>query len=363
MVSLPLTVAAQAPCDPIETPMRMAVEAYNNAIYLEAAEMFEALAVMAPTNRYTETAMRYSAYAAYQAENPDAARYRFCRAVKAYPGAAWRPRAEFDWAMVVSQAAPLRALEMLSALEGGDTELLRAVTNAQARLVMRLAVEEQKAKRYAAAIRLYRGMKGNPEAQEAARRLAESFPEADTPRVICEAMPIGWQVMMESLTAHFWPQIVAALGADPAALPQTVHYRLSETQEAPGVASGNRITLSAEWLRKRPDDTGMILHELVHVAQGYPSGKVPGWLTESIADYLRYYVLAPEPPSTPKKTASYREGYRTGAWFLNRLIRLSESDTFLAELNAICKKGEDAAEWLEARFGKTLDELWNDCFE
>ena len=52
--------------------------------------------------------------------------------------------------------------------------------------------------------------------------------------------------------------------------------------------SGGRIMLSTPYLLKAPDDLGVLAHEMTHVVQAYSSPR-PGWLTEGIADYVRYY--------------------------------------------------------------------------
>src|SRR5262245_18576044 len=41
--------------------------------------------------------------------------------------------------------------------------------------------------------------------------------------------------------------------------------------------SGGKIRVSADYVRKHPDDEGMIVHELVHVVQAYPDPN-PIWL-------------------------------------------------------------------------------------
>ena len=79
--------------------------------------------------------------------------------------------------------------------------------------------------------------------------------------------------------------------------------------------SGAKITISTEWIGKHPDDFGMVIHELCHVVQSYPKGV--GWITEGIADYIRYFKYEPRP--TPPKVgakASYKDGYKTSATFL-----------------------------------------------
>jgi hypothetical protein len=61
-------------------------------------------------------------------------------------------------------------------------------------------------------------------------------------------------------------------------------------QTYPAFTSGNVIHISADVLRNRTDSyEGMVVHELTHVVQHYPSGQADaGWVTEGIADYVRH---------------------------------------------------------------------------
>jgi hypothetical protein len=57
------------------------------------------------------------------------------------------------------------------------------------------------------------------------------------------------------------------------------------------------ITISGKWITEHPDDLGMVIHELVHVVQGYPNSRhKAGWLVEGIADYIRWWRYEPEAP-------------------------------------------------------------------
>jgi hypothetical protein len=63
-----------------------------------------------------------------------------------------------------------------------------------------------------------------------------------------------------------------------------------------GVAytSNKTITIAADWVKKHPDDYGMVVHELTHVVQSYKRpGRGTGWLVEGIADYIRFFQYEP----------------------------------------------------------------------
>ena len=67
-----------------------------------------------------------------------------------------------------------------------------------------------------------------------------------------------------------------------------------------GVAftSGHQITIAADWVRRHPEDKGMVVHELVHIIQSYPPTR-SGWLVEGIADWVRFFKFEPETKLAP----------------------------------------------------------------
>ena len=71
------------------------------------------------------------------------------------------------------------------------------------------------------------------------------------------------------------------------------------------------------------------------MVQQYHSRSNPGWLTEDIADYYRWFVY--EPPShrprvNPART-KYTDGYRNTAAFLDYVVRTHDKD-FVVKINA-----------------------------
>jgi hypothetical protein len=129
-------------------------------------------------------------------------------------------------------------------------------------------------------------------------------------------------------------------------------------KDMPGVAhaSGNVITISINYVKKNPDDWGMVAHELTHVIQRYRRGE--GWLTEGIADYVRYYVI--EPGSRRARfdinRTSYKNAYQPAAGFLDYLERTKPGT--VSKLNAALRAGKYKPELFVEIAGGTPDELW-----
>jgi len=87
-----------------------------------------------------------------------------------------------------------------------------------------------------------------------------------------------------------------------------------------GFGAGPRtpvIEVSAKYALAHPNDLGMIVHEMTHVVQSYPTYD-PVWLVEGIADYVRWFFYEPvgkRPRPNPDR-ATARDSYQTTGAFL-----------------------------------------------
>ena len=142
--------------------------------------------------------------------------------------------------------------------------------------------------------------------------------------------------------------------------PRTITLKLRKSDKGVGATSGTTITVSSHWIEKHPDDFGMVIHELVHVIQSYPSGR-PWWVTEGIADYLRWGIYEGRDQTwfpRPREKQGYKKGYRVAAGFLLWL----ESDVapgIVKKLNTAMRNGIYSAELFHTETGKSLDDLWD----
>ncbi len=122
--------------------------------------------------------------------------------------------------------------------------------------------------------------------------------------------------------------------------------------------SGTRIVASADHFRRhRDDDDGAILHETVHVAQGYRRGPRPSWLVEGISDYVRFFKWEPEKLGRiDPATARYDKGYRVTAAFLAYLVERYDRE-IVRRLNRALRAGEYDDDLFRQITGKTVHEL------
>src|ERR1700761_5441021 len=110
----------------------------------------------------------------------------------------------------------------------------------------------------------------------------------------------AWVGRLKPKMRGWWPIMTTALaspGYTPTDRISLAFYRI-QPDNIPAATMGTRIVVDPAYVLAHlhnPDMLGMVGHEMVHVAQAYP-GKPASWLTEGIADYMRYYVLIPDDP-------------------------------------------------------------------
>jgi hypothetical protein len=131
-----------------------------------------------------------------------------------------------------------------------------------------------------------------------------------------------------------------------------------------GVAhtAGATITCSAKWFADHPDDIGAVIHELCHVVQRYRANQPPGWVTEGIADYVRWFNFEPEsrrPHVRNLRRAKYTDSYQTTAAFFDWIVK-NKDPQFATRLNAAARRGEYKPELFREFAGQPLDGLWTE---
>ena len=170
----------------------------------------------------------------------------------------------------------------------------------------------------------------------------------------------AWAAEARSLCIQWFPEVCRLLATEGWTPPKQVTLAFVAKQAAPGATVGTTIRISVPWIEAHPEDFGMVIHELTHVAQSYPAaGSKPGWLVEGIADWVRWWRYEPESPRTPidRARASYRDGYRTTAAFL-AWTSATYDRRLPRTLDRALRTGTYSdALWQQAT-GKGLDALW-----
>jgi hypothetical protein len=172
----------------------------------------------------------------------------------------------------------------------------------------------------------------------------------------------AWGAKAKQVVELWYPKISAFLKTDGFSPPTEVKILFKKDQKLVAGTSGRElktIAISADWVRKHPEDIGMVVHELVHVIQCYPEPK-PGWLVEGIADYIRFAHFEPRTPvRINARRANYKDGYKTAAAFLLWIERKYDKN-IVVQLNRAMRNSEYSDALFDKYTGKSLDTLWRE---
>lgn len=167
-----------------------------------------------------------------------------------------------------------------------------------------------------------------------------------------------WAEKARALCEKWYPTVSDLLASRGFTPPRQVRLVFKDEKKGVAWTTGTTITIMADWIRKHPDDFGMVIHELCHVVQSYGHGV--GWITEGIADYVRYfkYEPGPTPPKVGSK-ASYKDGYKTTATFFAWIEKTKDKE-IVRKLNALMRTGGYKDELFREWTGSDLDSLWKE---
>ncbi|MBC6111543.1 basic secretory protein-like protein [Pedobacter fastidiosus] len=143
-----------------------------------------------------------------------------------------------------------------------------------------------------------------------------------------------------------------------------VLFVVDTAYKAVAEASGNRILFSAGYMKAHPTDIDVVTHETMHIVQGYGYSAGPVWLTEGIADYVRYKYGVDNVGSKWSLPAyndkqSYKNSYRITARFFAWLEQ-NVKPGLIAMLDQQLRAHQYTEQSWVSLTGKTIDQLWDD---
>ncbi|MEJ7559788.1 MAG: basic secretory protein-like protein [Pedobacter sp.] len=132
-------------------------------------------------------------------------------------------------------------------------------------------------------------------------------------------------------------------------------------------ASGNRILFSTNYMNAHPTDIDIVTHEGMHLVQGYGYGSGPVWLTEGIADFIRYKYGVDNigskwflPDFTAKHNEKkYENSYRITARFFEWIDQKIKPGMIIQIDKELRNRTYTKDTWMKL-CGKTIDELWDE---
>jgi len=169
-------------------------------------------------------------------------------------------------------------------------------------------------------------------------------------------------VTQQRLTDAFFAVYPAeAARFNPAAMKKVV-FIIDPSYKGVAATSNGTVRCNPQWLKTHPEDIDVMTHEVMHVVQAYHKGNTPGWLTEGIADYVRYkYGINNEKSGwslAPWRAGQrYTDAYRITARFLV-WVEENADKQIIDKMNKAAFDGVyEEGLWVKYT-GKTVDDLW-----
>ena len=164
---------------------------------------------------------------------------------------------------------------------------------------------------------------------------------------------------LAAVGSAYYGTIVALLPGDHFVPPHKVWLTFRRDKK-PFIAytMSDHIYCDPDYYSKNPNDVGSIVHELTHVVQAYKLRPPPSWITEGVADWVRWYHFEPpnHRPHPAQKYAEYDASYQRTAAFL-QWVSLMYDSAFVAKLNAACRAGHYHVSIWQELTGKPVETL------
>ncbi|WP_018759642.1 basic secretory protein-like protein [Paenibacillus terrigena] len=184
--------------------------------------------------------------------------------------------------------------------------------------------------------------------------ILEVINEVDNPAInpiISDFVELYFDVYPKLLTKY----------SDPKTATKKVILKFDPTYDGVAYADDGMIVVSSKWILNHPWDLGLFTHELTHIVQAYPRyDNETGWITEGIADYVRY-VYGPHHEDwkfrEPKETDNYNSGYGETARFL-LWIEQNKNNKVVEILNKQMQQNTYHINVFKEITGQSVEDLW-----
>lgn len=143
-----------------------------------------------------------------------------------------------------------------------------------------------------------------------------------------------------------------------------VTFIIDPAYDGVAATSNDVVSFNPEWFRKHPGDIDVVTHEAMHIVQAYPDEAGPGWITEGIADYVRYKMGVDNAGANWKLTEynakqNYDNSYRITARFFV-WIEQHYDKNFVKQLDAAMRSKKYTDDFAKQHTGKTFSQLWEE---
>ncbi|WP_159517524.1 basic secretory protein-like protein [Sunxiuqinia indica] len=141
-----------------------------------------------------------------------------------------------------------------------------------------------------------------------------------------------------------------------------VTFVIDPAYDGVAATSADRVVYNPDWFRRNPNDIDVVTHEVMHIVQAYGQTPGPWWVTEGIADYVRYkYGVANEAgnwslPEVNEKQ-NYDNSYRVTARFFAWIVK-NKNKKFIEKMDKAMRSHQYTEDIWVKLTGKNPAELW-----
>jgi hypothetical protein len=148
---------------------------------------------------------------------------------------------------------------------------------------------------------------------------------------------------------------------------KTVRFFIDTAYKGVAYANDGRVVFSAAYMRAHSTDIDVVTHEVMHIVQNYGQSTGPWWITEGIADYVRFKFGVDNKGagwSLPdyKPTQNYDNSYRVTARFLVWIETKVKKGT-VKKFDGLLRDHKFTDNTWKDVTGKTVTELWKEYSE
>jgi len=182
------------------------------------------------------------------------------------------------------------------------------------------------------------------------------------------------QTNVVPMVKEWYPRLVAMFPSKDYEAPKTFSITFIDGMRGVANTGGTRIRCAGSWFRSnlKGEALGAVFHEVIHVVQQYGAARranpdaprrsrAPGWLTEGIPDYVRWYKFEPQLHGADITRrnfarAKYDGSYRITANFLNWTSEKYDKE-LATKLNAAIREARYSEDLWKEYTGHTVQEL------
>ncbi len=173
-----------------------------------------------------------------------------------------------------------------------------------------------------------------------------------------------WAERAKRRVEYWYPRVVEMLDGEEglANIPDDFKIRLVfKPMDGVAYAAGREITVSSRYIKARPNDFGLVIHETTHVAQAYPRVREV-WAMEGMTDWIRYFVTEPRSRNSWRvdpARSKYTDSYGVTATFFEWLVENKDPE-FIKKIHNVFRSRRSVEKFVVEEYGKTCQELWNE---